>query len=336
MWHSRNFRCLVFAALVLAFSLLSGCAKKVAPTETRRVLGTDVTITVFDPGIKLEDMQPLYAEIFAQMADWDKKVLQQGPDNQVSGISRGAGQQSITADPPVFEMLMKSLRLYDASGQAFDIRYGPMLDIWGFDSQPRIPTQAELDTAKVLVANGGMFVAGNSILLARKGMRFDVREIALGYALDLAVEQLAAKGIRTALVRTPHVCRTVGDPPDKRGFRVTLPNPAEGDSAWASVWVPAGGVALAASTEGRFNAGGKAYHSLLDPRTGLPAEKYSGAIVQAADAATAQALAYAMFVNGGEGFDATGKAAVNGYVLLQGESKAAEAGTLAGHFEIAK
>ncbi len=149
-------------------------------------------------------------------------------------------------------------------------------------------------------------------------MRFDVREIALGYALDLAAEKLAAKGIHTAVIRTPHVYRTMGDPPDKRGFRVTLPNPAKGDSAWASVWVPAGGVALAASTEGRFNAAGKAYHSLLDPRTGLPAEKYSGAIVQAADAATAQALAYAMFVNGGEGFDATGKAVVNGYVLLQG------------------
>jgi FAD:protein FMN transferase len=336
MWHSRSIRILLFAALALGLALLGGCAKKGAPTETRQVLGTRVTITVYDAGIKLKDIQPLYAEIFAMMADWDKKVRQPGPDNQVTGISRGAGQQSISADPAVFEMLMKSLRLYDASGQAFDIRYGPMLDIWGFDSQPRIPTQTELDTAKALVVNGGMFVAGNSILLARKGMRFDVREIELGYALDLAADMLVKKGLHTAVICTPEVCRTIGDPPDKRGFRVSFPNPVKGDSAWATAWVPAGGVALAASSQGRFSANGKVYHELLDPRTGLPAEKYSGAVVQAADAATAQALAYAMFVNGGDGFDATGKAAVGGYVLLQGEGKAGEAGTLAGHFELAK
>jgi thiamine biosynthesis lipoprotein len=336
MWHSRNFRVMMFAALLLGLALLGGCAKKGAPTETRQVMGTSVTITVYDAGIKLKDMQPLYAEIFELLADWDKKVRQAGDGNQVTGLSRGAGQQSISADPAVFEMLMKSLRLYDASGQAFDIRYGPMLDLWGFDTQPRIPTAAELDTAKGLVANGGMFVAGNSILLARKGMRFDVREIALGYALDLAVEKLTAKGIRTAAICTPYVCRTVGEPLEKRGFRVSFPNPVKGDSAWAAAWVPAGGVALAASTEGRFSANGKTYHALLDPRTGMPAEKYSGALVQAADAATAQAMAYAMFVNGGEGFDAAGKAAVSGYVLLQGENKVAEAGTLAGHFELAK
>ena len=217
----------VFGAICLAGVLLfalsfAGCGKGGAKglSETRDVLGTKVTISIFDQGMKAGDAKSIFDESFNLMADWQKKTLDPGDGNQVFGLSKGAGTQSIPVDPSVFEMLMKALRLYDQTGKIFDIRYGPMLDIWGFDSKPRVPAPAELDTAKKLVADGGMFIAGNSILLARKGMRFDVREIAVGHAFDMVANKLAERGIRTASITSPRIFRAIGDPPNKRGFEV--------------------------------------------------------------------------------------------------------------------
>lgn len=297
-----------------------GCRKQASgPSDTRNVLGTKVTITIYDQGRTAEELKTLFDEQFALMADWEKRTLSTGADNQVRHISTGAGEQSVTADQDVFQMLMKAIRLYDNSGQVFDIRYGPMLDAWGFGGRPNVPSPQQLDTLKSYVAGGGMFVAGNGVLLAKPGMRFDVRELVEGYVFDLVAARLAEKGIRTATIHSPYVWRMMGEPPERRGFPVTFGNPVTGDSAWATIWAPVGGVAYAAVSKDRFETGGKAYHSLLDPRTGMPATKLLGAVVQAADAATAQAMAYAVLVHGTvDSLDQNGKNAVGGSVLIGG------------------
>jgi thiamine biosynthesis lipoprotein len=185
-----------------------------------------------------------------------------------------------------------------------------------------------------------MFVAGNSILLAKRGMRFDVREIALGYAFDLAASKLTARGVRTAMIYSPRVCRTLGDPPERRGFPFAVANPLKPDAPWAKVWVPVGGAAYASAGVDRFVAGGRPYHSLLDPRTGMPAERCAAALVQARDATTAQAMAYAVFVWGTADSLATeGKAAVSGAVIVRdqnGKFDVSTSGSLAGRIEVSK
>jgi FAD:protein FMN transferase len=318
---NRNWSRIFLMALAAGAILLAGgCQKRVSGlSDTRNVLGTKVTVTIYDPGLKPDVLKSLFDDQFAFMADWEKRTLSPGADNQVRHISTGAGVQSVTTDQDVFQMLMKAIRLYDNSGQVFDIRYGPMLDAWGFGSGPHVPSPQQLDTLRAYVAEGGMFVAGNGILLAKPGMRFDVRELVEGYVFDQVAARLAEKGIRTATVHSPYVWRMMGDPPERRGFSVTLGNPVTGDSAWATLYAPVGGVAYAAVSKDHFEANGKTYHSLLDPRTGMPANKVLGAVVQAADAATAQAMAYGVFVHGTvDSLDQNGKSAVGGSILFGG------------------
>jgi thiamine biosynthesis lipoprotein len=342
MTRNRVYGAICLAAILSLALLSSGCSKsgKNGLSETRKVFGTDVTITIFDPGFKSDNAKALFDDAFGIMADWQKKTLDPGADNQVAGISKGAGTQSIPVDAPVFEMLMKALRLYDQTGKVFDIRYGPMLDAWGFDGKPHVPAKAELDSLKPLVSDGGMFIAGNSILLAKKGMRFDVREIAVGQAFDMAAARLAERGIRTASICSPHVCRTMGDLPDGRGFKWVIADPLHPDQSWATVWVPVGGTAYASASEGEFKADGKTYSAMLDPRTGMPVNQCAGAVVQAPDAATAQALAYSLYVAGSpDGFDSNGKAAIGGSVIVHddaGQYKTTQTGSLSDHFELSK
>lgn len=333
---------LLMAVLACGMLWLPGCKKKAPETlsATHKVFGTDVTITVYDQGRKPEELKPVFDGAFAFLANWEQQVLTPGPNNQVHHISSGAGKESVTADSAVFQMLMKSIRLYDLSGETFDVRYGPMIDAWGFGKSPHVPSQQQLDTLKAYVTDGGMFVAGNGILLARPGMRFDVREIAQGYAFDLLAGQLAQKGLRSFTIHSPYVWRMAGEAPDKRGFEVTFGNPARPDSAWATVWVPAGGIAYAAVSKDRFVADGRPYHSLLDPRTGMPANKCVGAMVHSADAATAQALAYGVFVFGTpDSLNASGKEQVSGVAVISGTPEKPQikaTGSLADKFEIRK
>ena len=334
----------IFCALIIAFGVLwtVGCKKKVpeAPSETRTVLGTEVTVTIYDQGHADAEVKAAFDDAFKLMADWEKKVLKPGAENQVAKISTGAGEQSVTTDADVFQLLMKAIRLYDTSGKVFDIRYGPMLDAWGFGAKPHVPAQAQLDTLKAYVSEGGMFVAGSGILLAKPGMRFDVREMAVGYAFDVAAGNLAQKGFKTTAISSPYVWRLTGEPPDTRGFPISLRHPVRGDSAWATAWVPAGGAAYAAVSKDRFESGGKSYHSLLDPRNGMPADKCLGSIVQTSDATSAQAMAYAAFVWGGtDSLDATGKQAVGGNAIMSGDAanpQVKATGSLAGKIETGK
>lgn len=331
----------VVTALLAAVALMAGCRKSVAhPSETRDVMGTKVTIVVYDPGMTMQDMKPVFTEVFNLLGDLGRKTLLPGTLNEVAGLSSGAGNQSVPLDATVFDLVMKSLSLYDASNKVFDVRYGPLLDLWQFGAKPRVPAKAELDSALSLVADGGMFVAGNSILLAKRGMRFDVRELALGYAFDLAAAKMTERGVRTAMIYSPRVCRTMGDPPERRGFPFTVANPLKSDTPWAEVWVPVGGTAYASASVDRFVAGGKAYHSLLDPRTGMPAERCAGALVQARDAATAQAMAYAVFVWGTpDSLASEGKAAVSGAAVVRdknGMLDVSTSGSLAGRIEVSK
>jgi len=331
----------VAVALLAAIALMTGCRKSAAhPSETREVMGTKVTIVVYDAGVTLRDMKPVFTDVFNLLGDFERKSLLPGTLNQVAGLSSGAGNQSVPLDAEIFDMLMKALRFYDQSDKVFDVRYGPLLDLWRFENKPRVPSKTELDSALTLVAAGGIFVAGNSILLAKRGMRFDAREIALGYALDLAAAKLSERGVRSAMIYSPRVCRTMGDPPERRGFPFALANPLQSNTPWANVWVPVGGTAYASAATDRFTAGGKSYHSLLDPRTGMPAEKCAGALVQARDAVTAQAMAYSVFVWGtADSLAAEGKTAVSGTVIVRdrnGKFDVSTSGSLADRIEVSK
>jgi FAD:protein FMN transferase len=332
-------------ALALCTSLLvmAGCKSKTAeskwPSDTRDAFGTKFTVTVFDPNQKPDALKRIFDEAFTAIAQFEGKVYKPGADNQITGLSKGAGEQSIPVDQTVFDFLMKGMRFYDYGGQTYDLRYGPMLDAWGFDTKPRVPAAAELDTLKGLVAQGGMFVAGTSILLAKPAMRFDTREIAVGYALDLAAKRLAEVGIRSAAISTPNTWRFIGDPPEQQGFPARIRNPLKADSVWATIYSPVGGLAVKSVSDGAFSGNGQTYHRILDPRSGLPASKLAAAIVQSPDAVTAQAMAYSLMVTGSiDSCDNNGKAAVGGAVLVKnagGNLTEAKSGTLANSFALA-
>lgn len=341
MMKSSIHRIAMLTALVAGLLLLSACKTKTIeyPSDTREVLGTKVTITLYAEGQLVDNVQRVFDQSFATMAHWEQMTLSKGDQNQIKKVSEGAGTQSMTIDPEVFELIMASTRLHDASGKLFDIRTGPLYDAWGFDSTPAVPDSAALATALDLVQNGGMFVAGKSILLAKEGMSFDVRFIVEGYVFDLVGKQLKELGFVNFTIASPTVFLAVGQSPYEKGFEMPLHHPLYADSVWADLYVSSGGYAYLSPVLSDFEQDGKTYHALLQPMTGMPADKLTGSIVHAADAATAEAMAFAEFVEDEDNrIPDEGKNMIKGSIKITnvaGELKREAAGTLAEGFELA-
>jgi thiamine biosynthesis lipoprotein ApbE len=305
---------LVLSVIAAALLIGAGCKKIEYPTETREVFGVPVTVTVFTDGETKVDAKAAFERAFATMMWWQRAALEPGPQNQVEKISTGSGRESIPVDPVVYDMLMRALQINDMVGEYFDIRYGPMLDAWKVDKGLTKPSQAEIDTALTFVTQGGMFVAGKSILLSKEGMRFDVRGFVDAWAVDRAADELVNNGVTAFEIRTPYLTRLVGAPANEKSYDSKL-GAAKGEKpAWATVNMTPGGLAFLPAQPAADKLG--FVRAVLNPATGELAN--GSACVLAKDCATAQGLAYALLAAGDAGkLKEKGKAELKSYILYR-------------------
>jgi len=300
---------LCFATLLIMLGCQS--AKEKFPSETRNVFGIPVTVTFFLPDAKPEDVKSGYDAVFMVLAQYEGSVFRPGANNQLEKIAGGAGRESIPVDTNVYNLIMRGLQLNDMTGQAFDLRYGPLLDAY-VKAGNGAPSQAEIDTALSLIKTGGMFVAGKSILLSKPNMRFDARGLAEAWAIDRAVEALNAKGFTAFEIRTPYAARVVGMPVNQQSREFKLANPQTADSAWAKVNMPQGGLAY-------LPAKGVGGRLVIDPRSGKMAQ--GAAVAMAKDCVTAFGLAYGICVDGDASkLSDKGRAELLGHIRISGSS----------------
>ncbi|MBK6766080.1 MAG: FAD:protein FMN transferase [bacterium] len=290
----NRYTVLLLGTLILAL----GCGKGQDrfPHETRTVFGIPVTVTFFLPDSKPEDVKSGFEVAFSTLSWYEAAGLKPGAENQLEKIAAGAGKESVPTDTLIYSLLMRGLQLNDMTDEAFDLRYGPLLDAWTIGGRVAKPAQAELDSALSLIKTGGMFVAGKSILLSRPKMRFDVRGFLDAWAIDRAAEKLTAKGYSMFEIRTPFASRVVGLPTGQQSYEMKLGNPETADSTWATLAVAPCGVAYFPTTPVRDGLGN--FRFVVDPRNGN--QSAGGVVAMAKDCATAFALGYALAIRDGE------------------------------------
>lgn len=177
---------------------------------------------------------------------------------------------------------------------AFDARIGAVTKAWRFDTpDPRRPSPLEIERA------------------LRAPAIWDFGGIGKGIAAARAADMLRSAGARSGLVNLGGNIQTFGVPPDGAKWRIGVVHPRQPGDAIAFLAVPTGrGVATSGDYE-RFTLDdhGRRLHHILDPRTGLPADRSeSGArlvsvTIVATDAEVADAWSTAAFVLGWpEGF----------------------------------
>jgi thiamine biosynthesis lipoprotein len=218
----------------------------------------------------------------------------------VSLINGRAGLEDVRVSGELLSLLVQAVEVSRETGGAFDVTVGPLVALWQFDVGGKVPAPEDLELALGLVDYRGLDldVKESTVGLAAGGMKIDLGGIGKGFAVDRAANLLLEEGVENAIIDAGGDLRLLGSRPGKDFWRIGIRHPRDPARLLVSLDLADRAVVTSGDYERFFMAGGKRYHHLLDPATGLPAEGCQSVTVVAGDTASADAYATAAFVLG--------------------------------------
>lgn len=283
---------------------------------SRSLLGTRVDIVVQDSGHGA--VQAAIAAAFAEMMRLEQLMSRYRPDSQVSALQRAAGRHPVRVAPELMTVLQAAAAVSARSRGAFDITVGAFAG-WRFGADGnRVPDAAELARERPLVDYRQVMLDARrgEAMLARPGMRLDLGGIAKLPILDAGMQVLRRHGLAHAMVNGGGDVLAMGKL-QGRDWRIGVRDPLAPARLLGVLQVSDAVVASSGDYERCFVAGGRRYHHVLDPATGLPSAGPRGVTLVAPTAAAVNGLGAALMVAGQSAWDrlAGGLAGVDGLVV---------------------
>jgi thiamine biosynthesis lipoprotein len=195
----------------------------------------------------------------------------------------------------------------EASGGAFDVTVGPLVDAWGFGPEGRLsglPDEERLAELRESVGFEGLAMDREAGTLSKThpATLVDLSGIAKGYGVDQVATALLELGYTAYLVEIGGEVKVRGRKPDGSAWRVAIEAP-ESERRVLHRVVELVDMAVATSGDYRnfYEEDGVRYAHIIDPRTGHPV-RHAGAAVSVLhrDAVVADAWATALSVLGPE------------------------------------
>jgi len=224
-------------------------------------------------------------------------------DSQISRVNREAHARPVRVDAMVFNLLKRAAELTEQTQGAFDIATGSIIEAWGFhDKNKRVPSADQL--AAAMATSGMQHVELDekelTVRFRTPGVKINLGAIGKGFAIDRAVHVMRRDfGITCALMAGgSSSLRGLGSLDGESGWVIGIEDPDDPCRNVATVRLLNRAMGTSNPSNQFFEAGGRRFGHLLDPRTGWPANEVASVSVLAPDGATADALATAFFVMG--------------------------------------
>ena len=262
-------------------------------------MGMPVRIVMYPPDEPTARLAASAA--FTRVAALDAMMSDYRPDSEVRRLAHRP-REWVTVSAELFAVVRRAVDIARASDGAFDPTIGPVVALWRDARRTgRLPDPAAIHAARVLVGwrHIGLDAGRPAIRLAIPGMLLDLGGIAKGYILQDALRTLRTAGVSRALVEAGGDI-VVGDaPPGLEGWQIDTPGSNAAFSARAGRLANAA-LATSGATAQFVEVDGIRYSHVVDPRTGLGVTHDLIARVIADDGGTADAVATALSVRGGE------------------------------------
>jgi len=215
----------------------------------------------------------------AEVQRVEAKYSRYRADSIVSRINAAAGSGALVeVDAETADLLDFAAGLHAYSEGLFDITTGVLRSVWDFRSA-RIPEPA--DVQDVLGRMGWQHVDWQrpGIALTVAGMELDFGGFGKEYAADRAGTLLAEHGITSGFVNLGGDIRVIGPRPGGSSWSFGIAHPRSSGEVIAGIELAQGGLATSGDYERYFEAGGKRYCHILDPRTGWPVQHWQSVSV---------------------------------------------------------
>ncbi len=311
-------RGIVLALLVTC--LLSGCDRPHDTVFRDRfyALGTLIDLSLYgaNPEQQAQASEALVLAFNAMHTDWH--AWEAGSLAQTN--TQLAEGRPFRPGADILPLLQSANRLSLQSGGLFNPTIGKLVDLWGFHADEisalTPPDPAAIQALLARAPSAADVVLENGQLVSRNPtVQYDLGAFAKGYAIDRGIELLQSLGIAHAIINAGGDLRAIGRHGD-RPWRIGIRHPRQA-GVLASVELSEDeSIFTSGDYERYFEASGRRYHHIIDPRTGYPAGQTVSVTVMHREAATADAAATALFVAGPDDWTALARRMGIRYVML--------------------
>jgi thiamine biosynthesis lipoprotein len=230
------------------------------------------------------------------------------PASDLCDLNRRAADEPVRVEPDFFRLLQRAAALSGLTEGAFDITAGPLVRCWGFFAkQGRVaePEEVAIALNRVGMRHVDLDEEAQTVRFRRPGVELHLGAIGKGYAVDRAAAILRDRGIGSALVHGgSSSIAAIGTGPGEEPWHVGLRHPLEPEERLAAIALEDCALSTSGSTGDFFEACGRRYSHLIDPRTGWPVEGLLSVSVIAPSATDSDALSTAFFILGAQAAEA--------------------------------
>ncbi|MEC8158290.1 MAG: FAD:protein FMN transferase [Pseudomonadota bacterium] len=266
-------------AIALAFLLwLSGCQK--APEGVHLsgpIFGTQWSLIYHsaDQSITKKTVKDTVLEALLVVDDSMNHYL---PSSTLSKLNRLPAMEVMEVDWDFALVFNAALDIYYATDGAYDPSVSPLINLWGFgpDGVTRRPTDDEIAGVEAFVGLDEFVWDLSTRGFMKRGAKatLDFSSIAKGYAVDMAADSLDDLGLENFMLEVGGEIQVRGISPrgDRWRLAVERPTPGSRGQIFTAIEVKDIGVATSGDYRNFFEAGGRRFSHLIDPRTGYPIE----------------------------------------------------------------
>ena len=267
-------------------------------------MASSYTVKLFAPGLDAGGAAEAHATVERELGHVVARMSSFEPGSELSHFNRHAAERPVAVSSELAQVIAAAHSVSEASDGHFDVTIAPVVDAWGFGpGGVRVRPEAD-DLARAREAVNWraleLDAARGTLAKGNPRLAIDLSGIAQGYGADRVAQALERLGFTDYLVDICGEMRARGLNAHHQPWRIGIERPDAPARAVHRIVALDGG-ALATSGDYRiyFEQDGNRYSHEIDPRTGAPARHALASVsVVAADAASADAWATALFVAG--------------------------------------
>ena len=295
--RGRAFAVSCILAFTMLGGLVSGCRPK-TEKETRTILALDTYVTITAEG---RDAIKAVADASSYIMEMEEKFSRKKKESEISKLNASSESAPVELSPETYAVLETAILYSEKTQGLFDPTIAPVMDLWGFGTDPHVPEGKEIEKTLEQVDYRKVHLLSGSLAYVDKGTQVDLGGAAKGaIAAELMKRVRGYSVTKVILDLGGNVCAW-----SKSGtLNIGIVSPSE-PSALCCIYTLSKDQEMSVITSGAyeryFEEAGVRYGHIMDPETGRPVKTdILSATVIGQDGTVGDILSTVLFAYGSE------------------------------------